>query len=276
VEPHVSAATSNEFLADMPWGSHVCHIYTAQEDLLEIIVPFLAAGLASNERCLWSVTDPLTVDEAMRALREAVPDLDRHVERGSIEIRRHDEWYLSGGAFEPHAMANAWKPALAQALADGYQGLRGTGSTSWVPRSDWESFAEYERQLDESITGHPLKILCSYSLPACGPLELLEAARTHPLAMARRDGGYKIIATAHGRRTDPLAAGNGEKAIDEIVPEGEWRKRERANILSAMRRSKGRIYGRGGAAELLALKPSTLQSRIRAFGIRADEARSDN
>jgi hypothetical protein len=32
--------------------------------------------------------------------------------------------------------------------------------------------------------------------------------------------------------------------------------------------SGGKVYGRGGAAELLGLKPTTLLSRIRAFGIR--------
>lgn len=277
MDPNVPYLPSSpqRFLTDMPWGTHVCLFYTTKAELLEISVPFLAAGLASNERCYWGVADPLTVDEAKRALREAVPDFDNHEARGSIEVRRFVDQYLpAGGTFDPYEMAGAWKPFLAQALADGYSGLRGTGTTEWLPKSDWQSFAEYERQVDESVAGHALKFLCSYSIPMCGPLELLEAARSHPLAIARRNGGFEIIHTAHVRSEH--AAGGDEKAIDEVIPEGEWRRRERANILSAMRRSKGRIYGRGGAAELLALKPSTLQSRIRAFGIRPGEASSDN
>lgn len=58
---------------------------------------------------------------------------------------------------------------------------------------------------------------------------------------------------------------------DEIVSDEEWRRRERANLIKALARSEGRIYGVGGAAELLGLKPSTLQSRLRALGIRARE-----
>lgn len=52
-----------------------------------------------------------------------------------------------------------------------------------------------------------------------------------------------------------------------IVKEDEWRRRERANMLAAIERADGRIQGPGGAADLLGLRPSTLQSRLRAFGI---------
>jgi transcriptional regulator with GAF, ATPase, and Fis domain len=58
---------------------------------------------------------------------------------------------------------------------------------------------------------------------------------------------------------------------EEIVSDQEWRRRERANLIAALTRTSGRIYGTGGAAELLGVKPSTLQSRLRALGIRARE-----
>lgn len=66
------------------------------------------------------------------------------------------------------------------------------------------------------------------------------------------------------RRSHPPPA-----AQDEIVSDDEWRRRERANLIRALERSEGRVYGAGGAAELLGIKPSTLQSRLRALGIRA-------
>ncbi len=42
---------------------------------------------------------------------------------------------------------------------------------------------------------------------------------------------------------------------------------ERRYIRDVLRRTGGRIYGRGGAAEALGLKPTTLQSRLRKLGI---------
>ncbi len=42
---------------------------------------------------------------------------------------------------------------------------------------------------------------------------------------------------------------------------------ERAHIIAILRRTGGRIYGDGGAADLLGLKPSTLQSRMKKLGV---------
>jgi transcriptional regulator with GAF, ATPase, and Fis domain len=64
----------------------------------------------------------------------------------------------------------------------------------------------------------------------------------------------------------------GGAAGDEIVSDSEWRRRERENLETALKRAGGRIYGRDGAAELLGLKPTTLQSRLRALGIRTPDS----
>jgi len=42
---------------------------------------------------------------------------------------------------------------------------------------------------------------------------------------------------------------------------------ERAHILKALEASRWRVSGQGGAAELLGLKPSTLDFRIKKLGI---------
>ncbi|MGH9370476.1 MAG: sigma 54-interacting transcriptional regulator [Vicinamibacterales bacterium] len=60
----------------------------------------------------------------------------------------------------------------------------------------------------------------------------------------------------------------------EIIPELEWRRRERDNLRAALTASAGRIYGPGGAAELLGIKPTTLLSRLQALGMRRPSSRS--
>jgi len=54
---------------------------------------------------------------------------------------------------------------------------------------------------------------------------------------------------------------------DAILTDRECRDRERQNLIRAVERCEGRIYGRGGAAELLGINPTTLASRLRAFKI---------
>jgi transcriptional regulator with GAF, ATPase, and Fis domain len=47
---------------------------------------------------------------------------------------------------------------------------------------------------------------------------------------------------------------------------------ERDHIRRVLALTNGHIYGKGGAAELLGLKPSTLQSRMKKLGIKRKEA----
>jgi len=62
-------------------------------------------------------------------------------------------------------------------------------------------------------------------------------------------------------------------APDVILTDREWRERERANLMKALQRADGRIYGQGGAAELLGINPTTLASRLRALKITAPKPR---
>ena len=53
-----------------------------------------------------------------------------------------------------------------------------------------------------------------------------------------------------------------------FVNQAEWDRRERENVMAALAAADWRIYGPGGAAELLGIKPTTLASRLRAMNIR--------
>jgi len=55
--------------------------------------------------------------------------------------------------------------------------------------------------------------------------------------------------------------------VDFILTDEEMRRRERDNLAAALRLSHGRIYGRGGAAMMLGIKPSTLNARIKKWGL---------
>ena len=47
----------------------------------------------------------------------------------------------------------------------------------------------------------------------------------------------------------------------------ELRAEEKKNILAALEQADGKVFGRGGAAELLGMRPTTLASRLRALGL---------
>lgn len=53
-----------------------------------------------------------------------------------------------------------------------------------------------------------------------------------------------------------------------FLTQSEWEARERANLMAALEASNFKIYGAGGAAELLGIKPTTLASRLQSLGIK--------
>ncbi len=54
----------------------------------------------------------------------------------------------------------------------------------------------------------------------------------------------------------------------ELMTEGQKRQRDRAMIVQALQASGGRVFGPDGAAEMLGVKPTTLASRIKRWGIK--------
>jgi transcriptional regulator with GAF, ATPase, and Fis domain len=60
---------------------------------------------------------------------------------------------------------------------------------------------------------------------------------------------------------------NGDNS-SEVLTEEDMRLREKANIEIALKQTDWKIYGTGGAAELLGIKPTTLLSRIKKMGIK--------
>ena len=52
-----------------------------------------------------------------------------------------------------------------------------------------------------------------------------------------------------------------------VMTSAEMRDHERTNILAALEACAGKVFGPGGAAEMLDIKPTTLASRIKALGI---------
>jgi len=71
--------------------------------------------------------------------------------------------------------------------------MRGAGSAFRLERKDWESFCEYENQLNDLIMMQPLTMLCSHSVPARSLTELLYIASQHHSSITTHDGQSAVI-----------------------------------------------------------------------------------
>lgn len=55
-------------------------------DLLDTATAYFAAGMNSNEFCVWAISEPITETDAKNALRLAIPDIEGHLAAGRIEL----------------------------------------------------------------------------------------------------------------------------------------------------------------------------------------------
>lgn len=188
--------TGIEAVGDTPWGTHLCQFYQTKEDLLEILVPYFKAGLENNEFCLWIASEALSERDARKALKRAIPGLDRFLRRGQIEFVPHTERSLKGGPFSPQALVNTWVDKLVQALANGYDGIRVTADRVWLEKADWRAFAFYEEELEASIHKYPIIAVCTYSLDRCDKYrasEIVDVIKSHQFSLVKQNGKWDLV-----------------------------------------------------------------------------------
>lgn len=190
-----------DLVGDLPWGAHFCQFYSTGDDLLDILAPYFAAGLAANEFCMWIVSEPLGVDAAEAGLRKIVPELDAHLAAGQIKILGFDQWYTRGGAFDAERVTQGWQDKLDDALRRGFDGLRLTGNTSWLTKDDWADFRSYEEHVGRILKSKRILALCGYCLDKCDAAEILDVVARHEFALIRRGGEWEIIKSLDYHRT---------------------------------------------------------------------------
>jgi DNA-binding CsgD family transcriptional regulator len=187
--------TGIRVMGDMPWGTHICVFYETKQDLLDAAVSYFEAGLRGNEFCLWAISDPITEQDAQDALHRGIRDFDRYVASGQIELLPGREWYLKGSEFDLQRVTAGWQEKLNAALDNGYEGMRASGNAFWIETNHWKEFCDYEQELDRSLGGRKMIVLCSYSLQASRAVDLLDVARAHQFTITRRNGEWEFLET---------------------------------------------------------------------------------
>jgi DNA-binding CsgD family transcriptional regulator len=249
--------TGIRVIGDMPWGTHVCAFYQTKDDLIDTAASYFGAGLKSNEFCVWAISDPITQTGARNALRRAVPDFDRHLAAGQIELLQGTEWYLKGDQFDLKRITRGWSEKLRGALAKGYDGVRISGNAFWIETNYWKAFCEYEAELDRSLAGQRMIVLCTYSLKASRAVDILDAARTHQCTIARRNGDWEFLETPELKQArQEIRRLNG--AIDILSKPFSGHKsltpRERATLAQIVRGASNKE-----AARALGVSPRTVE-----------------
>lgn len=114
------------------------------------------------------------------------------------------------------------------------------------------------------LTKHHVELLMAYGWP--GNVRELQHVVERAVILSR--GGplrFDRLSTPQPLARVSSLAGSDE---DELPTLADLRDRERSVIELALRKAEGKVSGPGGAAELLGVKPTTLESKLRVLGLK--------
>jgi hypothetical protein len=161
---------------------HVAWYGDGSDDLYELAAAALAAGARRNEKLMF-------VSEAPDPERlSGVTALDQLLDSGQLELVATDDVYGDWGTFSAASQLATFEGVLAQALADGYTGIRVVADNTSFARGDDECFERWlsweqvtdRFQAQSNVTG-----ICYFEPGAMSPERQTDIASIHPVCSAR-------------------------------------------------------------------------------------------
>jgi hypothetical protein len=175
------------------WGEHLCAFFYTKTDLLNLVVPYIKAGLEDREFCLW-ITEDNMEQEAMAALRHVLPDVAQYVSRKQLEILPASQWYLTGGIFDAAKSYKNWAARGRAAEANGFVGARTTGNPFWLhSEEDWHQFLTYEQAVHQAIESQRVISLCTYPVGICSAKDMIGTFASHHAILMHEGDAWQCL-----------------------------------------------------------------------------------
>ncbi|MFN7104693.1 MAG: sigma-54 interaction domain-containing protein, partial [Pseudorhizobium sp.] len=124
------------------------------------------------------------------------------------------------------------------------------------------------KRMDLRFSEADIRGLCRYDWP--GNVRELQNV-IERAAILSQNGRLSIdLPDAHRREATTATRASQKPAADDILTDAQLRTLERDNLVAALTACGCKVSGPSGAARLLGMKPTTLASRIKAFGLDLD------
>lgn len=165
-------------------GDHIIGIYRDNAELFEFIVPFIRAGLAKSERCLYLAAETRRA-EIVDALSARGVRIEREIKRGAFLLTPPVELFGSP-PFDPARAIERMLGAEADAASAGFTGLRVVGDWAWsLPENaQGDELIEFESLLDRAVESRRLTIACMYRRDSTDSTALVRLTRLHSKVIA--------------------------------------------------------------------------------------------
>jgi transcriptional regulator with GAF, ATPase, and Fis domain len=121
-----------------------------------------------------------------------------------------------------------------------------------------ENFTKTLNRTCKPLTTENIKQLQDYDWPG----NIRELQNVIERALIISSDGNIAFDLKNKKRSQP------EAVVHEVIPDEQRKAQEKENVLAALKKCNWKIYGPGGAAEILGIQPATLAYRIKKMGLK--------
>jgi hypothetical protein len=168
-----------------PEGTHICQIFSDDQERDEALTAFLLAGLQDGARaaCFSEKVDPGALGDV---LKSHGLDVDALMAEGTLSLAGTREVYFAEGRFDPDRMIQRLTQYHEDSEKTG-QSARVIGEMSAdicrIPGGD--RLMEYECRVSLFLHEKPVTAVCQYEAGAFDGATIMDILRVHPMMVVR-------------------------------------------------------------------------------------------
>ncbi len=240
-------------------GFHVAQLFHDTYDAVDTLARFFQRGLALNEFCLWVVSEPISIDRATTALKEAVGDLGEFVDSRQLQVIGADDWYPKGAPFNALESLRLLFEKRNSSIQRGFDGIRLGQNLPWLDLEQWADFLTYEQITRRLIPAQKITMVCCYDLSRLGVPEVVDIVNSHSHVLCERRSTWELIENPTPRQQRSIR-GTGYQSLGRLM--GLSRERVRQLVVGKRTTSRKSSREAGAVAPPPLLRMGQAASRL--------------
>jgi hypothetical protein len=169
-----------------PAGTHICQIFSDDDERSEALLKFLVSGLSSGERAA-CFSEKVTEQTIRGFFTEKGLSYEQLSGTGAFRLSGTRDVYFEGNRFDPDRMLALLSRYYEESLSMGFNGARVIGEmmpeVQQVPGG--ERLLEYESRVSLLLKTHPVTSVCQYDARAFDGATIMDILKVHPLMVVR-------------------------------------------------------------------------------------------
>ncbi|MDA8137636.1 MAG: MEDS domain-containing protein [Desulfobacteraceae bacterium] len=170
----------------VPAGTHICQIYTDDDERNDSLLKFLLSGLQAKERaaCFSEKVDERQMNEFFSKNGLSFSELAKE---GAFALSGTRDIYFQNDYFDPDRMLNLLTEFHRQSVQSGFVGARAIGEmlpeVQHIPGG--ERLLEYESRVSLLLKDVPVTSVCQYDARAFDGATIMDVLKVHPHMVVR-------------------------------------------------------------------------------------------